>query len=89
MKNFFAIVVLTAVLSMGTGVAKAGIITAGIADPTEPCTEKTDDLTGIITAGLTGIITAGFTGIITAGFTGIITAGAADVPSECGIITAG
>ena len=81
LKNFFAAFALTAVLTFGATGANAGIIVAGIAEDSEPCTETSYSKDGIIVAGITGIIVAGFTGIIVAG--------AQEETTDCGIIVAG
>lgn len=75
------------VLVVGTTFANTGIVVAGAAETTEPCTVKVDS--GIVVAGITGIVVAGFTGIVVAGFTGIVVAGATDTQTDCGIVVAG
>ncbi len=71
--------------------ANAGIIFAGLNEPTGTCSEpsagKGENST---TDGLGGIIFAGITGIIFTGFTGIIFTGATDGTTQnCGIIFTG
>ena len=71
MKKAITTFALATIMTLGTTFANGGIIVAGRADDSKPCTAQTE-----------GIIVAGFAGIIVAGFAGIIVAGSADAESR-------
>ncbi|HMJ09096.1 MAG TPA: hypothetical protein VK468_08825 [Pyrinomonadaceae bacterium] len=80
LKGWIPTGILMMILMFGTTFANAGIVVAGVAGGSDPCTDTKDNI---------GIVVAGLTGIVVAGFTGIVVAGAADVPVDCGIVVAG
>lgn len=80
MKKAITTFAIATILTLGTTFANGGIIVAGRADDSKPCTAVQKE--GIIVAGFAGIIVAGFAGIIVAGFTGITVAGSADAESR-------
>lgn len=83
MKGYITAATLFAVLAFGATFTHAGIIVAGRTDAaatsSDPCTDTSTDLGGIIVAGITAAAQYASGGIIVAGAT----------QETCGIIVAG
>lgn len=68
-KNTVAAIMMAAVLLVGTGFAKTGLLMSDFAQENPNQCQQSTDNGGIIIADLTGIIIVGFTGIIIADLT--------------------